>query len=299
MRQPEDSLVIDAAEVRDGSIGGIALVALAWRRVLVFGIVGALAAAIIAILTRPVFRAEVTLLPATHEESSQLTGVAGGLGGLASLVGVNLPSTDNETDRAIAVLRSRRFTDSFIRDNGLQSTLCVDCRAWWRFGFVPKPTIGRAYKEFNDEVRTVKQDKSTGLVTLTVDWFDPNSAAQWANELIAQLNRAEQLAAIDEATKSINFLNQQLDKTHEIDMRQLLYHLVVSKTGDIMLAAAHPQYAFTVIDPAIPPDHKFKPQRFLLTLTGFILGLMGGAGYVLGRAKWAAVRGEIWAARAP
>ncbi len=41
-----------------------------------------------------------------------------------------------------------------------------------------------------------------------------------------------------------------------------------------MVASTREEYAFKVIDPAIPPEKKIKPKRSLIVILGFILGAM-------------------------
>src|SRR3569832_2414924 len=72
-------------------------------------------AAAIASYLPPVYRAEVTLAPVTPEEGGRLSALAGALGGIASLAGINIGPSGSSADKAIAVLKSRAFTDAFIK----------------------------------------------------------------------------------------------------------------------------------------------------------------------------------------
>ncbi|MGA3156498.1 MAG: GNVR domain-containing protein [Steroidobacteraceae bacterium] len=264
----------------------ILIAAASWRLILCCVALAAAISVAIAWNSVPVFRAEVTLTPAKKDDTKQLTNLSGSIGSLASLAGVNLASNDTETDRAIAILKSREFTDAFIRDNDLAAALCVDCKAWWRLGGAGQPTARHAYDVFDKTVRSIQQDKKIGTATLAIEWRDPQLAAQWANELVARLNRHEQQQAIDEAERNIGFLNQQLAKTDVAEMRQLIYRLIESKTSDIMLAAGRPEYAFAIIDPAVVPERKIRPRRMMMVLTGLVLGLMVGVGAALVRARY-------------
>ncbi len=53
-----------------------------------------------------------------------------------------------------------------------------------------------------------------------------------------------------------------------------------------MLANARKEFAFTVIDPAVPPERKYRPKRSLYVLFGLFLGFAAG---VLG-AYWRSAR---------
>jgi uncharacterized protein involved in exopolysaccharide biosynthesis len=247
--------------------------------------IGVLVAAVHAWTSPPVFRAEVTLVPAKQDEGRALSALGGSLGGLASLAGFNLPASSGDTERALAILRSRDFTDAFIRDLKLEAVLSAECGLSLHGVRTSPATVRRAYECFDTEVRSVQQDKKAGVVTLAVEWHDPAVAAQWANALVARLNGREQQAAIDEANRNVAFLNQQLVKTDVAEMRQLIYRLIESKTSDIMMASGRPEYAFKVIDPAVAPERRIRPRRVLQLLTGLVLGLMAGAGGTLLRAR--------------
>ncbi len=62
-------------------------------------------------------------------------------------------------------------------------------------------------------------------------------------------------------------------------MHQLIiYRLMESKTHEIVMAKAHKEYAFVVIDPAVASDadKNVWPKRAVLILIGLLLGLLAG-----------------------
>src|SRR5580700_6383863 len=72
-----------------------------------------------AFLITPVYRAATVLVPASTDRSNlgnALTSALGQLGGLASIAGVNVGTSDLATEEALAVLRSRQFTERFISE---------------------------------------------------------------------------------------------------------------------------------------------------------------------------------------
>ena len=52
----------------------------------------------------------------------------------------------------------------------------------------------------------------------------------------------------------------------------MFYELIQSQTEKVMLAEVRPQYVFKVIDPAIPPEHRSKPNRWFICLLGILCG---------------------------
>ena len=73
-----------------------------------------------AMLLTPIYRATTVLIPAKTDKDLDSGGGAlgggGGIGSVASLVGINLGGGDSATEEAIGVLKSRQFTDKFISD---------------------------------------------------------------------------------------------------------------------------------------------------------------------------------------
>ncbi len=94
------------------------------------------------------------------------------------------------------------------------------------------PTALDAYKLFNEDILDVTTDKKTGLVTLAIEWQDPQQAAVWANELVSRINHHEKQLAIKEAEKSIAYLKEQLAKTSVVEMQQAIYQLMEAQTKE-------------------------------------------------------------------
>lgn len=230
----------------------------------------------VALLLTPVFRAEVLLAPVASESKAGLAGLAGQFGDLASLVGINLGSGDL-TQEAVAALKSRLLTEAFIKDKNLLPVLFEDDwdaekKRWKHEDPEDIPTLWKAYELFDEDVRAVSIDKKTGLVTLAIEWKDAAQAAAWANELVARVNRQRQLEAIEEAENSIAYLQEQLKRTSTVEVQQAIYRLIETQTKAIMVAKTRRDYAFKIIDPAVPPEEKSRPKRALIVAFGFVLG---------------------------
>ena len=58
----------------------------------------------------------------------------------------------------------------------------------------------------------VDLDRRTNLITLSVIWSDPVLAAEWANQIIEDLNDKIREQETNEYQKSINFMQAQLSK---------------------------------------------------------------------------------------
>lgn len=233
----------------------------------------------VALLLTPIFRAEVLLAPVANDSKAGLGGLASQFGDLAGLVGINLGGSGADpTQEAVATLKSRVLTEAFIKDENLLPVLFendwdADKKKWKHDNPDDIPTLWKAYELFDRDLRTISVDKKTGLVTLAIEWRDPEQAAAWANELVARVNRQRQLEAIEEAENSIGYLREQLGRTNAVEVQQAIYRLIETQTKAIMVAKARKDYAFKIIDPAVPPEKKTKPKRAIIALFGFAAGL--------------------------
>ncbi len=259
------------------------------RRVLVIGVVSVftVAGAASAFLTKPVYRATVLLSPADSEGLDR-SSMLGEVGGLASLVGVNLGSNDG-TAEAVALLRSRQFTEAFIDELGLLPRIFED--RWdaktgaWRKGWsnAAAPTLYAGYVSFDRRIRSVVEDTRTGLVVLQIDWTDPAEGATWANELVARLNDTMRLRAIAEANASIELLTKELQSANVLELRQAISRTIETHVKNRALANVRSEYAFRVLDPAKATDRGafIRPRRMLYLVTGPVVGLLFAIVFVL------------------
>ena len=263
-----------------------------------------------ALLTTPVYRAEVLLAPVGRDSDSQrgLVAAFSQMGGLGNIAGIALP-TERDVETAIATLKSRRFLERFIAENNIKPIMFEDRwdpeRGAWiddggslidrvRSALLVKgsirsrsnekllpgePTGWEAYELFRKSVLSVSKDRRTGLVTVRVEWKDPELAAKWANALVARLNEELRRQAIEKSQRSIRYLQEQIEETSIADLRALLYRLIEEHVKNVTLARTTSEYVFRVIDPAVPPERHVRPRRTLLVLLGAALGLFLGSAY--------------------
>ncbi len=254
------------------------------RKWLVFGsiVVFGLSFGLLAFLSTPVYRANVVLLPADSGKLGSLGSALGSLGSIASIAGVNLgQSGGNQAEEAMAVLRSRQFSEAFIADKKLLPVLFPNL--WdpeaevWRGGVNMQPTMAKAYKLFN-KIRVIEEDKKTGLINLQIDWRNPTVAASWANELVARLNAVMRSRAISRSNDYLAFLQKELARTSEVETHTAISRLIEARINERVLATVSDEYAFRIVDRATAPDVQdpLWPNRPLLLALGVLTGLIVG-----------------------
>ncbi|CCN37735.1 OtnB protein [Vibrio nigripulchritudo SO65] len=254
-----------------------------------------------------IYKADALLAPAESSNGGGLSQMAGQLGGLASLAGVNLGSGEvSQTDLAVQVMKSRQFVEAFINKHNLLVPLMAvkdwklasnelvideeyynpDTEKWLRepYGLRgAKPTAQEAFSKFNKEVLSVSQNKESGLYTISVKHFSPYIAQQWVNWLVEDINQVMRERTIAETYQNLTYLNTQLEKTSIADMQSTFYKLIEEQTKSLMLAEVQEEFVFKIVDPAVVPELKDGPKRALICVLGTILGCMLGVAMVLSR----------------
>jgi len=196
-------------------------------------------------------------------------------------------------DEAVAILMSRGFTSEFIERQRLLPILFrgkwnPETEEWKVNDPGDIPTISDAVNLFDDEIRTVKEDNKTELVTLRIEWKDRELAATWANQLVESLNQHIRDRDIAEANRSIQYLNAELEKTNVIEVRQGIFHLIERQIQAAMLANVRTEYAFKILDPAVAPDEDQYswPDKRLLLVVAFGVGIILSVGVAAFRSGW-------------
>jgi uncharacterized protein involved in exopolysaccharide biosynthesis len=231
--------------------------------------VSAVAAVTYALIATPIYRAEIVITEAREGGmGATASAAASSISELASMAGVSLPESDAAGREAQAVLRSRHLAEEFIKRNGLLPDLLTDSRQ-------PR-TLWRAVERFRKKVISFHEDKHRGTTTVAIDSTDPTVAARWANGFVALANEIIRTRALDEATRNIAYLNGQIARTNVLEIQRVMYKLIENETKTQMLASGRVEYAFTSVDPAVPPEVRTSPQRTLIVLGSVVLSLVIG-----------------------
>jgi len=247
---------------------------LAWKTVVSVTVLCTGVAVAYALVAPDVFKAEALLAP-VQEEQSGSTSALNQFGGLAAMAGMSIPN-DSNVVQVLATLNSGRFLQAFIERNKMLSVLFEDIwdsenQTWIVESVEDQPSMQNAIGYFKN-ILSVAEDKKTGLITLSILWKDPEVAAQWANDLVKQLNDQLREQAIADSKKRIGYLEQELAKTTLQDMRAVLYNLLESEKQRAMLANVNEDFALKVIDPAVAPENREKPKRKLIVALGGVCG---------------------------
>lgn len=269
-----------------------------WRIIGATAVALGLLAVLYVMLATPYYRAQTVIVPSPSlVQGNGATGLQSRLG---SLVGV-LPSSDAETVLALAVLQSRAFAERFIERNNLLPLLVPkfwdeEKKDWKPFGpsFLGKIliTLGMksavkdsrqylrelGYKRLS-RLRSIDVDRNTQIVTISLEWTDPDVAADWTNIMVLQLNEDLRQKKIDESAKRVQYLRQEFAAISITSLKNAFAGLLEQEIRSGMVANVRKEYAYQVVDPAVPATVPSRPRPvlavFLSLLGGALLGIFG------------------------
>ena len=257
----------------------------------------AIASVIYALSVPNQYKATALLAPA-QSSGGGLSGALGQLGGLASLAGVSIGGGESsEAQIAQEIMKSWNFIESFIADNDLavevfaaegwskvSNTLKIDDDVYdvekneWLIedddtGELRPPSSWKLFEKFSEQL-AVSEDKKSGLVSVSIEYYSPQIAKQWIDMYVSAVNAHMQQRQVAKVTNNINYLQAQIEKTSIAEMREVFYTIIEEQTKNKMVAEASPEYAFVAVSPSMVPEEKSQPKRALICMLGTLLGGM-------------------------
>ena len=240
------------------------------------------------------YRATALLAPA-QSDGGGLSGALSQLGGLASLAGVSISGGESsESQIAREIMRSWSFIDKFIEENRIAPALYavkgwnkgtgtlqfdeeiydISTKKWviendW--GEMTSPTSWNLYTKFSS-ISSVAEEKITGIITVSIEYYSPELAKQWLDRYISAINKHMQARQVAKVSNNIKYLEAQIERTAISGMREVFYTIIEEQIKNKMVAEASPDYAFVAVGQAMVPEVKSKPNRPLICILGTLMG---------------------------
>ena len=221
------------------------------------------------------------------------------------MAGVNLDmGGGGDAKIALEIMQSWSFIENFITDNNLsvevfaaegwsrpsnqleinQSVYDTSSKTWSVKNSVTgekgPPSSWVLFEEFSEKL-TVAEDKKTGLVSVSIEYYSPLIAKDWLDLYVKAINEHMQARQIAKVTNNINYLQAQIQKTTIAEMQEVFYTIIEEQIKNKMLAEASPDYAFQAVSPSMVPEEKSQPKRALIFILGTLLGGMLSVLWVL------------------
>ena len=266
-------------------------------KIIAITVVFAVASVIYALSVPNQYKATALLAPA-QSDGGGLSGALGQLGGLASLAGVSLGGGESsEGQIAQEIMKSWSYIEAFIAENNIavevfaaegwskgsnelqinNDVYDTETKTWLvenaTTGVVGPPSSWQLFQSFSERL-AVSEDKKSGLVSVSIEYYSPQVAKQWVDLYVESINRFMQQRQVTKVSRNIEYLQAQIGKTSIAEMHEVFYSIIEEQTKNKMLAEASPDYAFVAVGPSMVPEEKSQPKRALICILGTLLGGM-------------------------
>jgi hypothetical protein len=289
------------------------------RRTLVFGVLGVVVALALLYLHIATYTYTATLMvsPVLTSSSSSVSNKLGGLGGLASLAGINI-NADQQT-QAFALyqegLYSRDVADELARNPEVLHTVYSqawdgETKQWIRpSGPVPfiaglvkaflgipthawQPPDGALLQEFIQNNVSLDTNPQKAVVTVTYKDKDPAFAVKFLRELDRAVDNKLRQNALTRANQYVDYLTTQLSTISNNDIRESLITTLTDQEKNKMMASATAPYAAQPFGEPSASRRPTSPKTFLLLALAIVFGAAAGVAAALWMPplRWKALR---------
>ena len=266
--------------------------------------------AVMSLFMRNIYTAKAVLKPVTQTQTggriSSLMNQFGGLGSLASLAGIGMPSSASSIE-IVNLLKSNILKKEIIENNNLLPVLFP--QQWdkknnkWKEPGISLNPLALVAELLSDQPKTSKKEPGVpdtwagirrldgivtinynlkdDIITISADYYNPEIAAQIINYFIITLTDHMSSEAKRIANTNKEYLENQLKETKDPIVQQKIYSLIADKIETTMMAEVKEGFAFKVLDPPMAPDKKSKPKRAQMVVVAFIVSLFLGVFVVL------------------
>ncbi len=244
-----------------------------------------------------IYTSEALLVPLSSKDN--VGGNIPDLGGLASLAGISLGESSDNSAIAIEKLHSLSFYEEKILpqinlpdlmavkswDPGSNSITYdqeiydASTQTWTREITslqTPQPSAQESFIVFMEHVSGIKNIK-TKLVTISAKHQSPFIAKQWTDLMIKEINSFYREKDKTEATFAVDYLNKQLAQTRLSEVKLVIAEVLAKQIQTLSLIEANENYVFDFIDPPVAMEKKSAPRRAMICIIGALLGGFLGA----------------------
>ena len=234
----------------------------------IFVPLGFILAFITSSLLTPLYSSDI--LVANNNDTEESSSSA--LGGLASLAGIQLPQSNNKSVSSLAMLNSRTFLKSFIKEYDLKPNLfpdqwLVEAKKWSDKEPSDIAAIGELKK-----ILDIKKIEG-GLVEIGVTSYDPKLSESVANNIIFYFNNYMRKDAIEESEQLIKFLEKEVVNSSLSEIRNRIFGLIKENIAEKSLANVRQEFVYKIIDKAYESNSPSFPNKLQISFIGIFLGL--------------------------
>lgn len=234
------------------------------------------------IFTEDTFRSKAVLFP---EANSTSPSIPSEIGGLASIAGIEVPQSaqQNKTKYCQQLLISSDFFTTSIIDVDLIEDLFDEktAKKYYELNGSEKAKLTeKLHLEFLKRFNVNFEEKDN-FFELSYKSSDPETAQRVLTKIILMINKAIRNNDVVEAKKSLEFLEEKISVTQNLQTQLVLSKLISEAISTIAIAEAKEEYYLKTID---SPKQSFKTLKpnFLIYGFGFaFVALMLGVFWAL------------------
>lgn len=267
------------------------IVSVIWKGKLAIAIITAIfiLLSIISALTAPNIWTSDALLT-TVEATGAGSKSSSKMAGLASMAGIDISGTGSDKSSiAIATVQSRDFFKHLLKKEGVLENLMafdsfnsVSGESYFNKNIFDakkgewissEPTHLQAYKKYQS-VLNINYNKLNGLMIMSISHQSPYFAEKFLSLIIQEANFLSRERNLIESKKSLEYLNEELQKTKQSEVVLAISSLIESQLKNQMFARAKDNFLLQPIDKPYVPEQISSPNRRQIVVFGALLGLL-------------------------
>lgn len=229
----------------------------------------------------PVYESTASLTHSSASSRSQSS--SSSLQTVANIVSSDLggeAATSPQAKIAISRILSRDYFKRIYNNNILMSCLSGPCDLSNLNSIEPseelpesdiqKPPFMSAYKNFRS-VFNIFPNKE--IVTFSFRHSSAETAHQFLTWLVSDTNNYIRDHDVDQANRTINFLNERLQSTRNLELQKLISALIQKEIQTLSLSEKTEYFAFEIVDSPFVPQNRIYPKRSLIVIVTFIFSI--------------------------
>ena len=220
--------------------------------------------------------------------------------GAASLMGLNVSSSDDKASQTIQLIQSRKFIKHLLTfENILPSIMAAksydisskkllfdgdlyDSKSKNWIGEPDengsaKPSYLDAHGVYLNDLLSISQDKNTGFILIDIKHLSPVFAKEFLELIIRETNTILRKKDLEESNEALMYLTNELRKTSLVELKESIKNLIEAQLEVQMMSKINEDYVLVEIDPPFIPERGLSNSKLLIVIFSAIFGsLLGG-----------------------
>ena len=252
---------------------------------------------IYALMMTDYYKSEAVMSVRDNSENKNLLSQ---FGGAASLMGLNVSSTDDKASQTIQLIQSRKFIKHLLTfENILPSIMAAksydisskkllfdgdlyDSKSKNWIGEPDengsaKPSYLDAHGVYLNDLLSISQDKNTGFILIDIKHLSPVFAKEFLELIIRETNTILRKKDLEESNEALMYLTNELRKTSLVELKESIRNLIEAQLEVQMMSKINEDYVLVEIDPPFIPERGLSNSKLLIVIFSAIFGsLLGG-----------------------